>query len=275
MTDHKVPPSDQLDGLDPLTAGAVAGGIGDSQAVLNLGGGDPSGRYGRPPMTASRAVFSGLDASGNSSLWVTDGTSAGTSELAVSGANIGGLFNLHYFSAGASPGFTVLGGVALFEGYDAGGDDSLWVTDGTAAGTTELAVTGSYADGLFFNVPHHDLTVFAGQALFAGEDAAGNIGLWTTDATSADTGELAAAGSDANGLFASVSSPDFTVLGGKVLFVGQDTSGNANLWVTDGTEAGTSELAAANVNVYCRMTAPPPSYGIRMAQQLPAAAGGW
>jgi ELWxxDGT repeat protein len=101
-------------------------------------------------MTGSRAVFSGLDASSNSNLWVTNGTSAGTSELAVSGANSGGLFNLHYFSAG------------------------------------------------------------------------------------------------------------FTVLGGKVLFVGQDTSGNANLWVTDGAETGTSELAAANANVYRRMTAATP-----------------
>ena len=222
-------------------------------------------------MTAPRAVFSGLDASGNSNLWVTDGTSAGSSELAVSGANTGRLFNLNYFSAGFSPGFTVLGAVAPFEGYDAGGNDSLWVTDGIAAGTSEFAVIGSYANELFFNVPRHDLTVFAGRALFAGEDAAGNIGLWTTDATSAATSEPAAAGSYANGLFASVSAPDFTVLGGKVLFVGQDSSGNANLWVTDGTEAGTSELAAANANVYCRMTAATPSYGIRTAQQLPAA----
>jgi ELWxxDGT repeat protein len=37
----------------------------------------------------------------------------------------------------------------LFEGYDASGIDSLWVTDGTSAGTRELTVAGSFANGVF------------------------------------------------------------------------------------------------------------------------------
>ena len=34
----------------------------------------------------TRAMFAGYDRSGNTNLWVTDGTAAGTSDLAVAGA---------------------------------------------------------------------------------------------------------------------------------------------------------------------------------------------
>jgi len=90
--------------------------------------------------------------------------------------------------------------------------------------------------------------VFAGKALFVGEDASGKISLWTTDGTGAGTSELAAGGGYRNGLFYNFATPDFTVLGGKALFAGQDATGNPNLWVTDGTSAETKELAVAGVN---------------------------
>lgn len=47
-------------------------------------------------MAASRILFSGRDASGNARLWVTNATPAGTSQLAVAGANfvvVGSLAN--------------------------------------------------------------------------------------------------------------------------------------------------------------------------------------
>src|ERR1700720_4765382 len=163
-----------------------------------------------------KVLFAGQDATGNPNLWVTDGTSAGTKELAVAGANSGGLFSLNFFPSGFSPGFTGLGARALFEGYDASGIDGLWVTDGTSAGTGELTVAGSLANGLFFDVNTPDLTVLAGKAVFAGEDASGDISLWTTDATGAATSELTVAGSYAKGLFFNVTATDFTVLGNKV-----------------------------------------------------------
>src|SRR5258708_24022231 len=129
------------------------------------------------------------------------------------------------FPSAFTPGFTVLGNRALFEGDDASGAASLWVTDGTSAGSSELIVAGSNASGLFTNVIAPHLTVFAGKALFVGEDASGNISLWTTDGTGAGTSELAAVGGYRNGLFYNFAAPDFTVLGGKVLFAGQDTTG--------------------------------------------------
>jgi ELWxxDGT repeat protein len=46
-------------------------------------------------------------------------------------------------------------------------------------------------------------------------------------------------------LFSSTTLPDLTVLGGKALFDGFDINGNLNLWVTDGTSAGTSLMDSA------------------------------
>jgi hypothetical protein len=228
-------------------------GTGAGTSELAAAGGFANGLFANvaaPDFTvlAGKVLFAGQDATGNPNLSVTDGTSAGTGELAVAGANSGGLFSLDFFPSGFSPGFTVLGTRALFEGYDAGGIDGLWVTDGTSAGTSELTIAGSFAGGLFFDVSAPDLTVFGGKALFDGEDTSGNIGLWTTDGTGAGTSELTVAGSNPNGLFFNVSEPDFTVLGNKVLFAGQDAAGNSNLWVPDGTAGGTSELAVSGAN---------------------------
>ena len=59
---------------------------------------------------------------------MTDGTIAGSSELAVAGAWPGGL---------TPAGFTDFGGEVLLSGKDTSGNNSLRVTDGTAAGTSE------------------------------------------------------------------------------------------------------------------------------------------
>src|SRR5262249_55676845 len=98
-------------------------------------------------MTTLRAVFKGDDASGRIGLWVTDGTSGGTSEPTVPGAYSGGLF--FNGSVDFDPDFTVIGARALFAGTDASGDVNAWVTDGTSAGTSELTIAGSYPAGLF------------------------------------------------------------------------------------------------------------------------------
>ena len=87
-----------------------------------------------------------------------------------------------------------------------------------------------------------DLTVFKGEVLFNGIDAAGKNGLWLTNATAGGTHEISGiVGADPNGLNPS----DFTVLKRVVLFDGYNFSGKAGLWVTDGTAAGTHELTVA------------------------------
>jgi ELWxxDGT repeat protein len=80
-------------------------------------------------------LFDGTDASGQTTLWVTDGTLAGTSEIGglnnagVTGAARGGLL---------AQDIVADGNTAFFYAFDAAGIIGLWVTDGTAAGTNEL-----------------------------------------------------------------------------------------------------------------------------------------
>lgn len=94
----------------------------------------------------NKALFEGRDTTGNINLWVTDGTSNGTSKLAVAGVYSGGLFNTaSHFTAD----LTAFGNKVLFAGVDASGHDQLWMTDGTSAGTSELAVSGANPGGLF------------------------------------------------------------------------------------------------------------------------------
>ena len=54
--------------------------------------------------------------------------------------------------------------MVLFEGTDSGGAQGLWVTDGTAAGTSEISVTGANPGGI---IPS-EFTVFGNKVVFAG-----------------------------------------------------------------------------------------------------------
>jgi hypothetical protein len=190
-------------------------------------------------------LFDGRDASGNIDLWMTNATAASTHELTgISGANASGLFPSPLF-----PGFTVFNGEVLFEGTDASGNVDLWVTNGTAAGTSELTgISGAFQSGILFDLPAPlppSFTVFNGEVLFEGTDASGHFGLWATDGTAAGTFELTGiSGANSGGLFSGGGSvhPNFTAFNGKALFEGFDASGTYGLWVTNGAAAGTHEL---------------------------------
>lgn len=190
-------------------------------------------------------LFNGINAAGHYGLWITDATSAGTRELiGIPGANSGGVFG------NFDPGFTTFNGKSLFRGVDASGQQGLWVTDGTAAGTYELNVSGAYAGGLFAGLPDNvppGFTVLNGKAVFQGHDASGNFGLWTTDGTGEGTHEITGIiGAYSGGLFGGPFAPpvpDFTIFDNEISFTGTDTSGNFGLWITNGTAEGTYELA--------------------------------
>ena len=180
----------------------------------------------------NEVLFNGVDANGLSGLWVTDGTVGGTHEL-VAGA--GGASD----PAGLNPtNITVYNGEVLFSGLDASGDMGLWVSNGTAAGTHELTgITGADPSGL----APSDLTVYNGEVLFRGLDQSGQAALWITDGTVAGTHELTGiAGASTTGI--GLDPSGFTVYGGVALFSGVDSSGNQELWQTNGSAGGTTEI---------------------------------
>jgi hypothetical protein len=94
-----------------------------------------------------------------------------------------------------------------------------------------------------------DFTVFNGEVLFNGIDAAGLSGLWVTNGTAAGTHELtgingANAGPPTGATPPGLDPKDLTVFGREVLFNGTDANGNFGLWVTNGTAADTHELTS-------------------------------
>jgi ELWxxDGT repeat protein len=229
----------------------VTDGTGAGTSELSVAGtrDSPTGWISWPPFIAlgSEVLFVGDDARNNVGLWVTDGTSAGTSEISVAGAYsnpfLGGVF------AFEPPNFVRFGSEVLFEGSDNSGTfRGLWVTDGTSAGTSEISVAGANQFGVFFDPP--SFFVSGSEVLFEGFDANQTRSLWVTDGTAAGTSELTIAGSDTTfGIFAT-SPPGFGQFGSEVLFRGRGTDGLNGLWVTDGTAAGTSEISVAGSNPF-------------------------
>ncbi|HEX7378149.1 MAG TPA: hypothetical protein VF278_13610, partial [Pirellulales bacterium] len=189
-------------------------------------------------------------------VWVTDGTAAGTS-LVKSFSNTApstASFEL------AGNDFAAVNGKAVFF-VATNSDVEIWSSDGTTAGTIELAhYAGNGASDLF--APFNNTVVFQeGTQLWAtgGTTATtaeitdpgvtfsstqplnGKLTLdapsgqtWITDGTAANTVQLAAARAGAFVLGAN----------GQAFFVGNNTANGYQLWITDGTAAGTKQLTA-------------------------------
>jgi ELWxxDGT repeat protein len=181
--------SAQLSGLW-LTDGTAAGtheltGINGANAGPSTGAVPPGLDPKDLTVFNNEVLFWGTDAADQMGLWVTNGTAAGTHELTgINGAYSGGLFGTNFF-----PYFTVFHNEVLFQGADANGQEGLWVTNGTAAGTHELTgIKG--ANPLGAGLDPQGLTVLGNQVLFKGVDANGQIGLWETNGTSGGTHEL-------------------------------------------------------------------------------------
>ena len=224
------------------TNGTAAGTI----ELTGIAGADTTGAGLYPSnftIYNGEVLFTGYDSSGKLGLWVTNGTGAGTHELAVAGASTTSQYLL---LAGLNPSdLTVYNGYVFFSGYDASGRVGLWETNGTAAGTYELSVAGAATVGQNLGAPGlypSDFTVFNDQMLFSGNDARSQTGLWVTNGTAAGTHEVTGiAGASTAGV--GLDPSDLTVYNGEVLFSGIDSSGLYGLWVTNGTAAGTHELA--------------------------------
>jgi Ca2+-binding RTX toxin-like protein len=224
----------------------------------------------------TKVIFDGADQEDTEgSLWVSDGTANGTTEVGGEGnqAVAGAPFSdpAGDLPIGMQPQdvttFSAINKV-IFAAYDdttnGGGHyvhtDALWVSDGTVGGTSEIGGLGNAGiigansaqnGGLFWegSVEYPDFTEFNGKVLFAGYDSSGHIGLWETDGTATGTTEIGGLGNAGiagfNGL-PETSNPDFTVYNNEVLF--EDIS--SNLWVTDGTVAGTHMLGSQGDNAY-------------------------
>lgn len=167
-------------------------------------------------------------AAGNSDydleLWRSDGTSEGTAEFK----------NINPTDISNPTGFVDVDGKLYFSANDGSGQ-ILWVSDGTPDGT--VAVKGIHApNGLSQPVV---LGAIDGDVLVAADDGTLHQVLWRID----PAGNIGHIGSP--GLEWLTVKPA-AALSNAILFVGHDASG-AELWRSDGTEAGTYRTRDINL----------------------------
>ncbi|MBV6439916.1 MAG: hypothetical protein EPGJADBJ_01571 [Saprospiraceae bacterium] len=163
-------------------------------------------------------------------LWKSDGTAAGT--VLIKDINPG-------FGNGA-PDYVPLtnsiwlDGKLLFVANDGATGEELWLTDGTETGTVLLKDINAGAG----NSNIRFLSILDGKVFFRGNDGTNGNELWSTDGTEAGTQMLKNINPGAqDGLH--FSTVHFTVFQNKMLFTANDGASGREIWITDGTTAGT------------------------------------
>ncbi len=169
-----------------------------------------------------KLIFNATDSAHGEELWISDGTAAGTHLLA----------DIYPGSNPSSPGDRIVyHGKLIFEAGENIYGPALWITDGTPAGTQFLKDLGiprnSGLSGPHNFVLLNDTVYFAAYG-----------GLWKTDGTT--DGTVVMTSVDAGNLF---------VAGSRIFFTRSSAQGD-ELWVSDGTAAGTHSLAPGNGHFY-------------------------
>lgn len=175
-----------------------------------------------------KALFAASDGTSYGQLWVTNGTVAGTKlvkdfQVSVNGA--------------PENFFALPNGKVLFSAQTTNQGRELWITDGTAAGTK---LVKDIASGSASSAPGNFALLSGNRVVFSADGE-----LWTSDGSAAGTRLVV----DLTPGFNNSTNPSqFTSLGnGKATFVRQvDGTNGAELWVTDGTGAGTKLLNDIN-----------------------------
>ena len=169
-------------------------------------------------------------------LWASDGTEAGT--YMVKDIRPG-------FYGSACAHFLVVNGYLLFTANDGMNGKELWRTDGTEAGTAMVRdINPGSANGISDSGSgYHEFYSWNGVLYFTGDDGVSGAQLWRSDGTEDGT-YLFKLLNPIGGLGSVLYPSYFTEYNGKLYFAAPDIPENngKELWVTDGTEAGTMEV---------------------------------
>ncbi len=200
------------------------------------GGPAPVGTPVLTPTVAGNKLFFTTEPAGPGTpteLWVSDGTAAGTTQLADINPGNGGPYS------DTSGQMAAINGALYFANGDSAHGVELWRSDGTVAGTGLFADLNPGPAGSFPG----NLAVVDNTLYFSATTAAGSGALCSSNGTAAGTKVVAGFGSqrDGDGLFQNI--PDaFGVLGNSMVFAADDGTNETELWKTSGTAAGTSMI---------------------------------
>ncbi len=194
-----------------------------------------------PEMKAvgSTLYFVAITATEGTELWMTDGTTAGTTIVTDIYPGTDPLVPTS--PASSTPtNLTVFGTKLVFAATNSAEGTELWITDGTVAGTTLIKdIYGGATNGVANSSRPTPLGVLGTSLLFAANDGVVGTELWKTDGTTAGTALLM----DINNLGASDGVDSFggsAVFDNEVFFIAETQAQGKELWSSDGTVAGTS-----------------------------------
>lgn len=165
-------------------------------------------------------------------LWKSDGTEAGTVRIPLSDPEI--VLNEAHL-------FTRFGDQVVFAARNEQQQDVLWATDGTSGGTRALKAfaPGEGAESTWIN----QMVVANGVVYFSVSDFPGGPGdttvrLWKSDGTGSGTVQLLPQ--------TFLGLEQLAWVNGRLYFSAEDAAHGAELWVSDGTEAGSRRLVDLN-----------------------------
>ena len=164
-------------------------------------------------------------------LWVTDGTVAGTFQLTDTIKSI---------STG-----TLLNGKYIFGGSTVAAGSEIFITDGTKSGTKLIK---DIYPGTTGSDPDAEMAVLNGFVYFTATTLAEGRELWRTDGTAANTTLVKDIVLGPSGSFGADSS-ELTSTGTYLLFDVKTTAEGRELWRSDGTSGGTILLKDINPGV--------------------------
>ena len=262
----------------PASQVGVWASNGTPEGTVYLGAGSPN-TFGITPLGES-VLYYASGPNNSSALWRSDGTLTGTEVLSEglhSGTN--SLFEVS---------FLTINDLIFFPGKTEVNGTELWISDGTAQGTnlfkdlnktsgiragritevgdksffsyngSTLGVSDGTAPGTY-QIPvivegrgtadRAKLVEFNDRLIFVGYDSDHGYELWTSDGTAAGTKMIKdirpGAGGSLEGEF---NKHSLTKIGDKVYFSANNNASTNAIWVTDGTEEGTIQLADINLS---------------------------
>jgi len=187
--------------------------------------------------------FTADDGANGRELWKSDGTEDGT--VMVKDIDDGSTYDEQSLTdvpnASDPQQLTNVNGTLYFTADDGVGGRELWTSDGTEDGTVMVKDIDSESTDSVPNASDpQELTAVGGTLYFTADDGVGGRELWKSDGTPGGTEMVADIFPDSTDSVPNASDPQhLTAVGGTLYFTADDGTNGRELWVSDGTEAGT------------------------------------
>jgi len=193
-----------------------------------------------------KLYFSANDGVSGNELWVTDGSTEGTTLAVDIYMGTGNNAFSSYPQSSYIGDLTEFQDKLYFSAVDgSGGGRELWVSDGTEEGTQllkDIRPDGERGTAFFtYGSNPSNFAEFDDKLYFSANDGVNGNELWVTDGTEEGTQLLKDIYSGADEFGRSYSSyvRDLTEFNGRLYFSADDGVNGRELWATDGTEEGT------------------------------------